>query len=594
MDKKEIRKGGSFFIDHVPAAEVFTPEDFGEEHEMIGKTTDRFVKNAVAPHIEVIEHKDFDLVRRLMREAGELGLLGTDIDDRYGGSDLGIIASQLIIERSAAAASFGVTLNVHTGIGSMPLVFFGNSAQKEKYLPALASGEKIGCYALTEPGSGTDALSIQTTATLSPDGKCYRLDGAKQFITNAGFADIIFTYAKVDGDKFTAFIVERDFDGVSMGTEERKMGIRGTSTCSIFLDSALVPVENVLFEIGRGHIVAFNILNLGRFKVAAGCLGMAKQAIESSVGYSKERHQFGRPVCQFGLMKQKIAEMAARTYMAESMIYRTCGLIDTILATVDRSAENAGQANASSIGEYAVECSINKVYCSEMLAYVADEAVQMYGGYGYTEEYPVERIYRDCKIFRIYEGTNEINRIITAGRLMRKALKNEIPIISVAEKLKGELSGVVPLIPGSDDSPLGYQISMLERAKRLLVFLCDSAVKKYGPSVDDEQDILGPLSNIAIEVYAMDSGLLRAVKALDSGGEHGTRTKIDMVQLYINDAMLRITGYAQQILSAIETGDPLHSQLDILRRLSQFTPVNSARLRNNIADEIIKAGRFSC
>ncbi|UCC60934.1 MAG: acyl-CoA dehydrogenase family protein [Dehalococcoidia bacterium] len=594
MDKKEIRKGGSFFIDHVPAAEVFTPEDFGEEHEMIGKTTDRFVKNAVAPHIEVIEHKDFDLVRRLMREAGELGLMGTDIDDRYGGSDLGIIASQLIIERSAAAASFGVTLNVHTGIGSMPLVFFGNSAQKGKYLPALASGEKIGCYALTEPGSGTDALSIQTTATLSPDGKYYRLDGAKQFITNAGFADIIFTYAKVDGDKFTAFIVERDFDGVSMGTEERKMGIRGTSTCSIFLDSALVPVENVLFEIGRGHIVAFNILNLGRFKVAAGCLGMAKQAIESSVGYSKERHQFGRPVCQFGLMKQKIAEMAARTYMAESMIYRTCGLIDTILATVDRSVENAGQANASSIGEYAVECSINKVYCSEMLAYVADEAVQMYGGYGYTEEYPVERIYRDCKIFRIYEGTNEINRIITAGRLMRKALKNEIPIISVAEKLKGELSGVVPLIPGSDDSPLGYQISMLERAKRLLVFLCDSAVKKYGPSVDDEQDILGPLSNIAIEVYAMDSGLLRAVKALDSGGEHGTRTKIDMVQLYINDAMLRITGYAQQILSAIETGDPLHSQLDILRRLSQFTPVNSAQLRNNIADEIIKTGRFTC
>jgi len=294
------------------------------------------------------------------------------------------------------------------------------------------------------------------------------------------------------------------------------------------------------------------------------------------------------------LMKHKIAEMAARPYVAESMIYRTGGLSDRILATVDRSAENVGQANASSIGEYAIECSINKVYCSEMLAYVADEAVQMYGGYGYTEEYPVERIYRDCKIFRIYEGTNEINRVITAGWLMRKALKNEIPILSAAEKLKGALPGIEPLIPGSEDGPLDYQCGTLDRAKQLLVFLCDSAARKYGAAVEDEQGILGPLSNIAIEVYAMDSGLLRAVKALDTGGEQRARTKIEMVQLYINDAMLRITGYAQQILAAIESGDSLHSHLETLRRLSQVTPINSAQLRNSIADEIIEAGRFTC
>jgi len=594
MEKRSIRKGGSFFIEHVPAGEVFTPEDFGEALEMIGKTTDRFIKNEVAPHIEEIEHKDFELIRRLMREAGELGLLGTDIEEKYGGSDMGILTSQLIVERSAAGASFGVTLNVHSGIGSMSLVFFGNRAQKEKYLPALASGEKIGCYALTEPGAGTDALSIQTTATLSPDGKYYKLDGAKQFITNAGFADIIFTYAKVDGDKFTAFIVEKGFEGVSIGTEEKKMGIRGTSTCSVFLDGAKVPVENVLFEVGRGHIVAFNILNLGRFKVAAGCVGMAKQAIESSVGYSKERVQFGKPVCQFGLMKHKIAEIATRTYMAESMLYRTCGLIDTILGTVDQTSENAGQENAKSIAEYAIECSINKVYCSEMLAYVADEAVQMYGGYGYTEEYPVERIYRDSKIFRIYEGTNEINRIITAGWLMRKARKNEIPVFAAAEALKDELPAMEPLSPGADDGPLGYQQKLMDRAKKLLLFLCEAAAQQYGAAVEDEQDILGPLSNIAIEVYAMDSGLLRALKAIESAGEQRSKTKADMVSLYINDAMHRIVSYAQQILTAMETGDSLHSHLETLRRLSHFTPVNVAQLRKDIADEIIEAGRYYC
>jgi alkylation response protein AidB-like acyl-CoA dehydrogenase len=598
MEKEEmssnrpIIKGGAFFVDDISPAEVFTPEDFGEEHQMMAKTTERFIKNEVSPHIEAIEHKDFNLIRSLMRKAGNLGLLGVDIEEEYGGSETGIVASQLIIERSAAGASFGVTLNVHTGIGTMPLVFFGNKAQKAKYLSALATGEKIGCYALTEPSSGTDALSIQTTAVLSADGKYYRLDGAKQFITNGGFADIIFTYAKVDGDRFTAFIVEKDFEGVSTGKEEKKMGIRGTSTCSIFLDGAKVPVENVLFKVGRGHVVAFNILNLGRFKVASGCVGMAKQAIESSVGYAKQRHQFGRPVCEFGLMKQKIAEMATRIYMAESMLYRTAGLIDKVLGTINRNSDDIGTQSANCIAEYAIECSINKVYCSEMLAYVADEAVQMFGGYGYTEEYPVERIYRDCKIFRIYEGTNEINRVIIAGWVMKKVLKNEIPLSSTAERIRNELSASESILVALNEKALEYQRKTLDRAKGVLIILCDVVAQKYGAAVEEEQDILGPLSNIIQEIYAMDSGMLRALKSLDSADEQEAKTKIDMVRLYTNDAMLRIINYAQQILSTIYAGDELHKELEILRELTQFTPVNTAQLRRNIADAIIEVGRY--
>ncbi len=393
MEVQTIRKGGSFLIEEVPPQEIFAPEDFAEEHKMIIKTVQDFVKNSVQPHLDELEHKDSELTRKLMREAGELGFLGAYIEEEYGGTPLDRTSSLLIDECMVGAASFGVTLAAHSGIGTMPIVFFGNKSQKKQYLPSLATGEKIGAYALTESMAGSDALSIATKATLSDDGKYYKLNGEKQFITNGGWADIILTYAKVDGDKFTAFIVEKGFEGVSIGREEKKMGIRGTSTTNIILDDAKVPVENVLFEIGKGHKVAFNILDLGRFKLAAGAVGAAKMAIEESVKYAKGRVQFGKPICQFGLIKHKLAEMAIKTYVAESMVYRTGGLIDKILATVDINAEDAGRQSAKCISEYAVECSINKVYCSEMLAYVADEALQIFGGYGYSEEYPVERMY---------------------------------------------------------------------------------------------------------------------------------------------------------------------------------------------------------
>jgi alkylation response protein AidB-like acyl-CoA dehydrogenase len=594
MAQQVIRKGGSFLYEDVPPDEVFTPEDFNEVHEMIANTTDRYVRLEVEPNLEALEHKDWDLHRKLMLKAGELGLLGVDVEEEYGGSHLDSIASLLITQHAVNAGSYGLTMNGHTGIGSMPLVFFGTKAQKEKYLPGLVSGEKIGAYALTEPGAGSDAMSIQATAKLTDDGKYYILNGQKQFVTNGDIADIVFTYAKVDGDKMTAFILERGFDGISTGPEEKKMGIRGSSTCTIFLDNTPVPVENVLYEVGRGHIVAFNILNLGRYKLGAGCVGVAKLAIEVSVGYAKERTQFNRPICQFGLIKHKIAEMATWNFMAESMVYRSGGLIDTILETVDRSAEDAGQQHAKKIGEYALECSINKVYCSEMVDYVADEGVQIFGGYGFIEDYPAERIYRDNRIFRIFEGTNEINRMLITGMLMRSALKNDIPLFAEADKAKAELPDMEPLAPAEDDGPLGYQRRLLGRAKKIYLAMCGSAAQKYGMSLEDEQEVLALLADMIQEIFALESGLLRALKAVDAVGEEQAKTKIDMVRLYADRAMTKVSDYARQLLATMETGEALDDQLAVLNRASQFTPLNAVQLRREIADEIIEVGRYTC
>jgi alkylation response protein AidB-like acyl-CoA dehydrogenase len=593
MAEKTIRKGGSFLVEGVPAGDVFTPEDFSEEHRMIIDTTERFVKNEVTPIIDKLEHKDWDLNRKLLLKAGELGLLGTDIEEQYGGSQMGSVTSLIISEYTAAAGAFGVTLNCHTGIGSIPLTLFGTKAQKEKYLPSMARGEKIGAYALTEPEAGTDALSIKTTAILSPDGKYYKLDGSKQFITNGSLADIIFTYAKVGGDKMTAFILERGLEGVSTGVEEKKMGIRGSSTCSVFLDGAKVPVENVLFEIGKGHVVAFNILDIGRFKLAAVCLGAAKLAIENSVQYAKQRVQFGKPICQFGLIKHKIAEMATRTYMLESMVYRTGGLIEGMLATLDHSAADIGRQSAKGIAEYAVECSINKVYGSEIEGYIADEAVQIYGGYGYIEDYPAERIYRDSRITRLFEGTNEINRVIITGWLLRKALKNELPLFTEAENIKNKLPSMEPLRPDTKDGPLGYQRRLVDRAKQIFVYLAGSAAQKYGMAIEEQQEVLGLLADMAQEIYAMESGLLRALKSIESAGEEKSKTKIAMVQLYINDAMGKVRSYAKQTLAAMESGEELDSQLALLRKILQVVPINAVQVRRDIADRIIEAEKYT-
>ena len=594
MKEVTIRKGGSFLLEDVPPEEVFTPEDFTEEHQMIISTTEKFIKNEVTPNIDKLEHKDWELSRKLMAQAGELGLLGAEIEEKYGGSQMDMITALLIVEHCSAAGSFGLTLNCHTGIGSEPLVYFGNKAQKEKYLPGIASGKTIGAYALTEPGAGSDAMSLKTTAKLTPDGKYYKLDGAKQFITNAGFADIIFTYAKVDGEKMTAFIVERGYDGVSTGAEEHKMGLRGSSTCSIFFDGVKVPVENVLFEVGKGHVVMFNVLNIGRFKLGAGSVGVAKLALESAVKYSKERVQFNKPICQFGLIKRKIAEMATRIYVSESMIYRAGGLVEEILAAVDRSAEDAAGKIAKSIAEYVIECSINKVYASEMLSYVADEGVQIFGGYGFIEEYPAERIHRDNRVFRIFEGTNEINRLLLTGWLMRQGLKNQIPLFTAAAEAKEKLQGAKPIKGHAKDSALEFQHKLVGRAKQVFLWLCGDAAQKYGMAIEEQQEVLGLLADIAQEIYAMDSGLLRARKSIKSVGEKQSKTKIEMIQLYVNDAVVRVAGYARQLLATMETGDNLDKQISVLNNALEFTPIDGVQLRQAIADRITEAEKFTC
>ena len=593
MEGKAMRKGGAFLVEETPAHEVFTPEDFREEHKMLIKTTEDFVKNDVAPHQEELENKKFDTTRRLMRQAGSLGLLGADIPEEYGGGGLGAIASLLVGEHFVGGGSLSVVVNCHTGIGSMPLVFFGNKAQKAKYLPGLASGEKIGAYALTEPGAGTDAQSMQATAMLTPDGKYYKLNGTKQFITNGGFADIITTYAKVGG-KITAFVLERGFPGLSTGPEEKKMGLDGSSTVSVNLEDARVPVENVLFEIGKGHTVAFNVLDMGRFKLGAACVGVAKLALEQAVKYSKERIQFGKPICSFGLMKQKLAEMAIGTYIGESMVYRTAGLIEATLETVDRTADDSGRQSGKAIAEYAIECSINKVFCSEMLDYVADEAVQIHGGYGYIKEYLVERIYRDNRIFRIFEGTNEINRVVIVQFIMRKALKNDIPLLAAIEKLKGELPGMKPVPAHVHGGPLAYEHALIERAKKVLLLVAGAAVGKYGEAVSEEQEILGRISDIAAEAFAMESGLLRAVKAIEASGEEASRLKMDMVRVYVNEAMCRVHEHAAGALAAVYSGKELTEQVAALYNMTHVSPVNTIALRRGIADRVIAAEKYIC
>ncbi len=594
MERKAMRKGGSFLVEETPAQEVFTPEDFREEHKMLVVTTEDFVKNEVEPHLEELENKNFEMTRQLMRQAGSLGLLGADMPEEYGGGGLGTIASMLVGEHLAGGGALGVVVNCHTGIGSMPLVFFGNKAQKAKYLPGLASGEKIGAYALTEPGAGTDALSMQASAVLSPDGKHYRLNGTKQFITNGGFADVISTYAKVGGDKITAFVLERGFPGLSTGPEEKKMGLHGSSTVSVILEDAQVPVENVIFEIGKGHTVFLNVLNLGRFKLGAACIGVAKLAMAHSVKYSKERIQFGKPICQFGLIKHKIADMAIRAYMGESMVYRTGGLIESVLETVDRTADDVGRQSAKAIAEYAIECSINKVFCSEMLDYVADEAVQIYGGYGFIQEYPVEQIYRDNRIFRIFEGTNEINRLVIVDFLMRKALKNEIPLLAAIEKLKGELPVMKPVSAHIAGGPLAYEHALIERAKKALLLVAGAAVTKYGQAVSEEEEILGRISDIAAEAFAMESGLLRAAKAIEASGEEASSLKVDMVRVYVNEAMRRVYEHAAGALAAVYSGKELTEQLAALYNMTHVSPVNTIALRRGIADRVIAAEKYIC
>lgn len=590
--KERLFKGGAFLIEDLRGEDIVTPEDFTDEHLMIAKTTEEFVMNEVVPNMEQLENQQFDLTVKLMKKAGELGLLGADVQEEYGGLELDKISSALISEKfSRSGGGFSITHGGHVGIGSLPIVFFGNEEQKKKYLPKLASGELLSAYALTEAGSGSDALAAKTTAVLNEEGTHYILNGEKQFITNAAFADLFIVYAKIDGEHFSAFIVERDFPGVSTGPEEKKMGIKSSSTRPLILNDVKVPVENLLGEKGKGHKIAFNILNVGRYKLAVGAVGAAKRALELAAAYVKERKQFQLPLSAFSLTKEKLATMATAIYANESAVYRTTGLLEQRLGSLDEEQLNDGQQAAKSIAEYQIECSMNKVTATEMLDYVIDEAVQLHGGNGFIQEYEVERIYRDSRINRIFEGTNEINRLLIPGVLLKKAMKGELPLLQEAEKLQEEILMLMPEEPGTE--ALEQEKYLLKNAKKIVLFAAAAAVQKYMQKIEKEQEILANLANMAAEVYNMESAILRTEKAMENGGEAKHQQKLLYTQVYVQEAFQRIEQEAKEVIIAVETGDSLRMMLSSLRKLTRHTPINVIAKKREIAETIIEKEKYT-
>ncbi len=584
--------GGSFLLESRRPEEVFAPEDFNEQHRLIAQTAEEFAQNEIVPHIEKMEHKDFSVTRELLKKAGELGLSGVEIPEAYGGLEMDKVTAAVIADRIAKYAGFATTWGGHTGIGTLPIVYFGTEEQKKKYLPRLAAGEIIGAYALSEATSGSDALNCRARATLSADGKHYVLNGEKMWITNAGFADLFTVFAKVDGEKFTAFLVERTFPGFSIGAEEHKMGIRGSSTCPVILNDCQVPVENVLGEIGRGHVIAFNILNVGRFKLGAMCVGGARASLDNSIAYAKQRKAFGKVIADFGLVREKLANMAALTYVGEAMVFRTVAMMDAALAAVDKAAPDAPKQTLKAIEEYAVECSIIKVWASEMVSYVVDETVQIYGGYGFVEEYPAERAYRDARINRIFEGTNEINRLIITGFLLKRAMSGQLALMSAIKQLMDEvLSG--PALGDEVEGVLAEEQALVASAKKLGLFAAGVATQKYMQQIEQQQEIMGAIADIVIEAYAMESAVLRTMKIAGAQGEAAAALPIAMTRVYCSQAMEKIESAARKIVTAVADGDTLRTQMTILRRLGKHDPYNTIELRQQIAQNVIERGKYA-
>lgn len=586
----ESIKGGSFLIEDVPYDRVFTPEDFTDEHKMIAKTTEEYINNEVMPQIEHIENHEFDRSVKLLKQAGELGLLGADVPEEYGGLALDKISSALIAEKMARAGGFSISHGAHVGIGSLPIVLFGNEEQKQKYLPDLATGEKLAAYALTEPGSGSDALGAKTTAKLNAEGTHYVLNGEKQWITNSAFADVFIVYAKIDGEHFSAFIVERGFPGVSVGAEEKKMGIKGSSTRTLILQDAQVPKENLLGEAGRGHIIAFNILNIGRYKLGVGVVGGAKRAFEITVQYANQRQQFKTPISQFNLTKEKFATMASKIYASESSVYRTVGLFEDRMGRLTADEAKDGLQVAKSIAEYAIECSLNKVFGTETLDYVVDEGVQIHGGYGYMAEYEIERAYRDSRINRIFEGTNEINRLLVPGTYIRKAMKGELPLFQKAQQLQEELMMMMPEEPG--DEPLEQEKHLVRNAKKIGLLAAGLAAQKYGKALEQEQEILVNIADIISNAYAMESAVLRTEKAIAKAGLEKSRQKLLYTQIFCQEAFNEIEQHAKETLVATEEGDTLRMLMSALRKFTRHTPINVIAKKRQAADRLIEAEKY--
>ncbi|HMG73123.1 MAG TPA: acyl-CoA dehydrogenase family protein [Pyrinomonadaceae bacterium] len=589
IEAKQIVKGGSFLIEEQTPESIFTPGDFNEEHRMIADTTRQFMDTEVLPRIPELEAKDWKLARELVKKASELGLVGANIPEEYGGLGLDQTSGAIISENIGRSASFATTLGAQGGIGMLPILYFGTESAKQKYLPPIAAGDLITAYALTEAGSGSDAMAAKATARLSDDGKEYILNGEKMFITNGGFADIFVVFAKVDGDKFSAFIVERQ-EGCKHGAEEHKMGIKGSSTTPLILADARTPVENLLGEIGKGHKIAFNILNIGRFKLGAMCLGGMKLALHESVRYANERQQFGKSISSFGAIKSKLGEMAIRTWVGEAMIYRTLGMIEEGLGAVADSKDM--DARLKAIEEYAAECSIIKVALSEYCDFVTDEMVQIFGGYGYSADYPAERAYRDTRINRIFEGTNEINRMLIPGRLMKAALSGRLALLPAAQALMDEILSPSMSSFDLDESLLATEQKLAQNAKKVALMTLGTAAQKYMMGLSDQQEILMSVADIIMDTYAMESAILRTKKMAAAQREDSVAPYAEMTRVFCNDAIERIEAEAKNTLAAMAEGDELRTLLAALRRFTKMTPMNTVAARQRIANAMIAANRY--
>ena len=577
------QRGGEWTLSSPAASELFTPEDLNDGQRQIGQAVGEFVRGAVWPALPAMEGHDFDQAVRLMRQAGELGMLGIEVPEQFGGLGLDGVTSAVATEAMGAGGSFSVTWAAHVGIGTLPIVYFGDRVQKQKYLADLASGRKIAAYALTEPGSGSDALAARTTARL--EGERWILNGTKQWITNSGFADLFVVYAQVEGQEsaggraLSAFLVDRDSPGLSVGKEEHKMGIRGSSTRALLLENCAVPRQNLLHELGKGHQIAFNILNVGRFKLGAATLGGSKHLIGVATGYALQRRQFGKALAEFRRIQQKLADMAVRTYAVESAAYRAAALLSESVAGIDHAAERSGEQSVAALQEYAVECSILKVLGSELLDFVVDESVQIHGGYGFMEEFEVCRAYRDSRINRIFEGTNEINRLLITGDLFRRALRGQLRLMPALQALQAELLTLTPP-PAADERWL------VEATRKIALMVAGLAAQKHGTALESEQELLAGVADMLMELYAMESALLRSEK-------HPSEARRDLATAFVHEAFDRVEGTARRLLAALDEGDALRTQLAVLRKLTRREPINLVALKRRIAGRVIEARGYA-
>lgn len=587
MEKRTIPQGGEFLIRQTRLEDVFIPEELTNEQKMVHKAALDFVNKELAENAELIEEKNQDQVRKWFAMAGELGLNAIDFPEEYGGESMDKICACLVTEAMGGGHSFGASHTCQTGIGSLPILLYGNEAQKQKYLPKLASGEWIGAYCLTEAGSGSDALAAKASATLSEDGKHFLLNGEKIYVTNGGWADVLTVFAKVDGEKFTAFILEKGMEGLSRGPEEDKLGIRGSSTVSIILKDCKVPVENVLYEIGQGHKIAFNVLNIGRYKLAPACLGGMKRAIAVSIRYALEREQFGRKIAEFGLIREKLAQMAVDAYVAESMAYRLAAAINDKLEALTDEEKQSGEAVSRAIEDYSIECSLVKVAGSELLDRTVDEMVQLFGGAGYIADYPAERAYRDSRINRIFEGTNEINRMLAAGNFLKRAVADKLPVFAAVEKAKS-----LELNDEAGDGFLSVQVNTLEACKAIFLVTLTEAATRLTTRIAQEQEVLGLLADMMIRIYLMDSALVRAGKAAASKGVGKAQLHAAAAKVYVGQSLPELASMAKQILAYIAGGDNLAPVFSMVGKLASRPQENIVGLKQLLAGKVIKAKRY--